>query len=322
MGGTGLTRRRLLGVLGGAGATALGAGAVSNAMANDGWSVVETPTGNALYDAAYAGSTPYAVGGSGVLLRRDGQSWTTVVSDGTGRNKTLRACAVTTADDRLWFCGASGTLGYLDVASGTTTDLSKPVEEGNTFYDVAVEGAAGEERVYLATSGGDVVVGHQNTGSWTWTEYDTGGGYTVTALDFHDARRGHAVTNGSAVYETTDGGQTWTRVGIEDAQVPLKAVVSQPNRVYVGGGSGRVYRLDCTCDLWTPFKPGSDTVSALERYGGELLGAGGSGHLVERTETGYVMYESPTGNHLNGVALGRDGGPDVAVGDGGVLLER
>ncbi|QLC34179.1 hypothetical protein EFA46_008165 [Halarchaeum sp. CBA1220] len=71
MGGSGLTRWRLLGALGGAGAVVLGAGAMSSAVANDGWRAVETPTGGALYDAAYASDGPYAVGSGGTVRRRD-----------------------------------------------------------------------------------------------------------------------------------------------------------------------------------------------------------------------------------------------------------
>lgn len=322
MGGTGLTRRRMLGALGGAGAAALGGFAVTNATANSDWTVVGSPTGNSIYDVAYAGSKPYAVGSSGSMFARSNGSWSTVTSSAGGRNKDLKACAATDDGERVWYCGTSGTVGYLDRTTGGTVDHSNPVGDGNTFYDVAVSGSAGNSYVFLTSSSGTVVVGNHESQSVSWASYDTGSGSTVTATDFYDKSNGYAVTNASTVYRTSNGGQYWKRVGIPNSQVPLKAVVAGPNHVYVGGGSGRLYRLDCTCSLWTPFKPGAATVSALDRYEKSMLGAGSSGHVVERTHSGYRMYGTPTGNHLYGVAVGRGGGPDVAVGDSGTIVER
>ncbi|GAD53186.1 hypotheical protein [Halarchaeum acidiphilum MH1-52-1] len=322
MGQTILTRRRLLGALGGAGAAALGVAATTGASANDRWGAVVSPTGESLHDVSHTSGTAYAVGSSGRVLRRVAGEWSVSTEKGAGRSKTLSACAPTDDGDRLWFCGASGTVGFLDVESGNVTSHAKPVGAGDGFTDIAVFGGVGAERVYLAASDGTVVIGRHGSGKLQWETRDTGGGYTITGVDFHTRERGHAVTNGSAVYRTTDAGATWDRIGIADAQVPLKAVVSGAQHVYAAGGSGRVFRLDCTCGRWTPFKPGNETVSALVQRDGRLLGAGGSGSVVERTDTGYTLYGTGTGNHLNGAAIGGDYGPDIVVGDGGAILER
>lgn len=322
MGGTVLTRRRVLGALGGAGAAALGVAATSGVSADDEWHAVGSPTGNALNDVTHTAGMAYAVGSSGLVLRRVAGEWTIHTDEGAGRSKTLSACDATDGGGRLWFCGSSGTVGALDVESGEITSHAKPVGAGNGFTDIAVSGSVGGERVSLASSSGTVVIGHYGKKGMSWTEHDTGSGYTVTGVDFHTRKRGHAVTNGSAVYRTTDAGATWERIGIEDAQVPLKAVVSGAQHVYAAGGSGRVFRLDCRCQRWTPFKSGSVTISSFEQTGDRLLGAGGSGEVVERSDTGYTLYGTATGNHLNGVAIGEEYEPDVVVGDGGAILER
>ncbi|GGM73410.1 photosystem II stability/assembly factor-like uncharacterized protein [Halarchaeum rubridurum] len=322
MGGTALTRRRVLGALGGVGAAALGVAATTGASADDEWNAVGSPTGNAINDVTHTSGMAHAVGSSGLVLRRVAGEWSIHTDEGAGRSKTLEACDTTRGGDRLWFCGASGTVGALDVESGEVTSHSKPIEAGNGFTDVAVAGSVGGERVYLASSSGTVVVGHHGKKGMTWTKRDTGASDTVTAVDFHTRERGHAVTNGSAVYRTTDGGATWEWVGIEDAQVPLKDVSSGARHVYVAGGAGRVFRLDCRCRRWTPFKAGSVTISAFERTADRLLGAGGSGNVVEPSDTGYTLYGTATGNHLNGVAIGEEYEPDVVVGDSGAILER
>ncbi|GAA0659126.1 WD40/YVTN/BNR-like repeat-containing protein [Salarchaeum japonicum] len=311
------SRRNVLAGMATAGVAAAGIGALSET--GSAWSSVSSPTGSSLHDAAYTSAGAYAVGGSGTVLRRDGGEWSVARSDGAGRGKSLYACAASDDGDRLWVAGSSGSVGALDVASGAMTDFSKPVNQGDSFRDVAVAGSAGDERVYLAKTSGTVVGGEASGESASWTATDTGSGYAVTGVDVRSRDAGHVVTSGSSVYETTDGGATWRTVGLEKAAVPLYDVVSGREETFVAGANGQVFRLDCDCMRWTPESAGSKEVSAFERAGDEFLGAGGAGTLVERADAGWTQYGSETGNHLNGVALGS---PTVVVGDSGTILER
>lgn len=317
-----MSRRSLLATGAIAGATALGVGGVASATANSEWVEVDSPTGNALYDTVFAAGESYAVGSGGNVLRRGSDGWTIVVADGvTGDNKTLHACDTTNDGKYLWMCGSSGRVGYYDLETGTMQGYTSPVNNGTTYNDVVAWGRSGKERVYLATSSGRVVVGtRDSSGAMQWHATDTGGGYTVNGIDFYERKKGHAVTNGEAVYATKDGGETWDHVGIEFAQVPLNDVVSRPDHVYVVGGSGQLYRGDRHCTRWTPFSPGSKELSAIvHNDDGEWLGCGGSGRALRKQWAGWGEYQTPVGLHLNGCTLGS---PDVVVGDSGTILER
>lgn len=316
-----ISRRSFLATGALASATALGVGGASLAAAASDWVEVSSPTGQALYDADYAKDVAWAVGSSGNLLKRGSDGWTIVDGDGpTNNNKTLYACDATNDGKHLWLCGSSGRVAYYDIADDTMRDHTKPVNNGTTYTDVVAWGRAGKERVYLATSSGRVVVGtRDSSGDMQWTVTDTGSGYTVTGLDFHERKKGHAVTSGQDVYETTDGGDTWTKVGHDAAQVPFYDVVSQSDHVFVVGGNGQVFRRDCTCGVWTPFSAGSKDLSAMEYTDEGYLGCGGSGRALKRTPSNWEEYKTPVGNHLNGCTLGK---VDVIVGDSGVILER
>ncbi|GGL59691.1 WD40/YVTN/BNR-like repeat-containing protein [Halocalculus aciditolerans] len=322
---TPLSRRRFLAGTATVGAATVGA-AAATAADSGGWASVSSPTGNALYDVVYADGRPWAVGSSGNLLERVDGSWRVASEHFAKKDKTLHAAATTDDETRVWAAGASGMVGSYDVDTGESVSEKKPVGNGNTFTDVVVVGDAGSERVFLAGPSGRVVVGeHDAAGELTWSLYRTGGGYAVNGLDFRSRDVGYAVTDGSTVFKTTDGGQSWKAIGIPNAQVPLFDVVARDESVYVSAGSGRFYRLDCACNLWTPFKTGSEQVSALTYRGDRFLGVGGSGRAYRKTNTGWTSVETPTGNRLNGVVPGeRDdpARPSVAVGDSGTILEQ
>jgi hypothetical protein len=90
--------------------------------------------------------------------------------------------------------------------------------------------------------------------------------------------------------------------------------------VLVAGGSGRVYRLDCDCDLWTPVDGGDRAVHAPDRDGSDVLTPGASGCIYERTPDGWDVLGTPMTADLYGAAFGES--VDVAVGASGTILER
>ena len=95
MGSGRFTRR---GALETAGVAVLGGvlGMASSAVAEQGWTRVESPTGKSLTGVEFTDAGPYASGGSGVIIHRTGGGWETVVEDGpTGQSKTLNGAAVT-----------------------------------------------------------------------------------------------------------------------------------------------------------------------------------------------------------------------------------
>jgi photosystem II stability/assembly factor-like uncharacterized protein len=315
------TRRGLL-----AGATAIGGLAVTGlgldvVRGDHTWIERESPTGSTLYGAAAAGDALFAVGGDGVLERTD-LGWQFVDGDGlVGSNTTLRSVAPTDDGAGLWVVGTEGTVGVYDRDEATVDlfDLADRLGLDRTLSDVTVAGPLGDERVVAGTTDGDVVVGTEGLAGRQWTTVPTGGGQTVTDVDLHSESTGHAVGRGGSVFRTTDGGDSWTRVGVPEFDTVLYDVVSGPDRVYVAAENGRLFRRDCTCGLWTPVKAGAKGVRALTASADGLLGAGENSRAFEFVDGEWTSHDTSAGTTLLGVARGS---VDVAVGSGGRIVER
>lgn len=308
----------------------------SSAVAKQSWVRVESPTGKSLTGVEYTSNGAYASGGSGVIVHRTGSGWETVVSDGpTGQSKTLNGAGVTDDAERYWVVGSSGVIGEYDPASGTLYDHSKPLGSGANFTCISVVGKVDNEKLYVGKASGEVFVGSRTSdGGFDWVRTDTGSGYTVEASDFTFGRNeGYVSTSGSGVYRTTDGGSSWTRVGIADGQTSYTAILadeeSTPDHVFVGGGNGKIWRLDCDCGYWTPTKADSKRVYALEanNKGQRFLGAGGSGRVYRPADptdgAGWKVTNTATGNALLAAAPADTGNEvDIAVGKSGTIMEQ
>jgi photosystem II stability/assembly factor-like uncharacterized protein len=156
-----------------------------------------------------------------------------------------------------------------------------------------------------------------------------GSGSNVPAIDFRgsDTSVGHSVDTSSNAFETTDGGETWTDIGIPESQVPIHDVISYTRdgerRVYAAGGDGKICRLDCLCRLWTPTDVGSQALRCVTRSGDDELVCGDSGAVFEVTGAeGRERLDVPVSSALYEGVYGGDAGPDVVVGTDGVILER
>jgi hypothetical protein len=317
------TRRGLLAGAGAVGALAVTGLGLEVVRGDHDWTERESPSGSTLYDAANADGDLFAVGGDGLLERTDA-GWQLVDGDGLlGSNRGLRAAAPTDDGAGLWLAGTEGTVAVYDLVNETldVIDLGDLLGLGRTLYDVSVTGPLGDERVYASTTDGDVVVGMQTFFGRMWNTVPTGGSQTLTAIDFHEASTGHAVGRGGNVFRTTDGGESWTQVGIPGFDAVLYDVVSGPDRVYVSAENGRLFRLDCTCDLWTPVKAGAKGIRGLARGDGEgdLLGAGENSRAFEFVDDEWVAHDTAAGATLHGAARGP---VDVLVGSGGRIVER
>ncbi|WP_188877221.1 WD40/YVTN/BNR-like repeat-containing protein [Halarchaeum nitratireducens] len=312
-----ITRRTILQATGAALAGLSAAGAAS--ARDTPWTVAETPTDRTLYDVAYTDAGAHAVGGAGTLLSRTATGWQRVLDGGpTGNGNALYGADVTDDGKRLWFVGASGAIGEYDVTTGSLRDHSAPMDVTNNFNDVAVTGDAGAANVYVAGDSGKLYYSFENGESETWEYVTPASGSNINAVDFHGDRRGHIVDGNKTVLHTRDG-ETWTKIGLADANVNFYGVDSDgPDDVHVSGGGGMVFHWDGA--EWTPSDTGDADLRDVEvSAGGAGLTVGGGGALYDLTDGTWRQQSTPTGANLKAVTRGPT---DIAVGAGGLVVER
>jgi hypothetical protein len=293
------------------------------------WREVETDFDIDLFGVVQTVEGPYAVGGSGTLVADRGDGWEIVFDDGPAtREAQLRAADVTSDGRRVWMVGTSGVVACYDVEQRRKFDYSYPEEMTSTWEAIAVTGPKGEEKVLAANGSGEVLpfVVDGFDVSWGRLRKPADKGANVAALAATPDGVGFAIdTSGNAFRTSSADG--WERIGVLDSQLKLHDVWAGENqRVYVSAGDGCVYRYDDSAGDWTPIGV-TDGVALrsidVEIYDdvGEMVVIGGDGSLYQRLgDERWVRLPSPTNSALMGLSVGGD--LDVAVGKGGMVLER
>ncbi|WP_339104136.1 hypothetical protein [Haloterrigena salinisoli] len=275
---------------------------------------------------------------------------------------TLRSIAATDDGCRLWFAGDSGALGFYDVADGYLSDYSAPMEKTSTWEAIAVSGQTGSERVRIANGSGEVLDCVVEDGCPVWGEVvEPGGGSTIPGLTagpdgFYavdtsggayrepaDPADGAAATDDSAERDPRDGEPAdteptdtepdeWERIGVRNAQVDFQDVWAGDESVFIAGADGIAYRYDPHCENWTPLHVGQGALQAIRSLGTDAVAVATGGRIYERDASiRWTALDAPTEQSLLGLALARSSADtdglatvpvDVAVGAGGVVLER
>lgn len=287
------------------------------------WSAAESPTTKSLFGVVQTANGPYAVGTGGNVLTRNDGAWHFAIQDGPAtRKNTLTDVAVTDDGKRIWFAGSSGALGAYDVTVGKKYDYSAPMEKTSTWEAIAVTGKRGSEELRVANGSGEVLtVTTDENGCPQWGEVvKPGSGSTVPALDYGGGNFYAVDTSGNAFVEREKG---WKDIGVRNAQVNFFDVYATEKTVLIAGGGGRIYRYDSVCKNWTPVSAGEVALHAIagtDGADGTVTTVGAGGHVYERGgKRGWVESETPVEDNLNSVTLGET---DVAVGAGGVIVER
>ncbi|MFC5970985.1 hypothetical protein ACFPYI_06525 [Halomarina salina] len=289
------------------------------------WERASVPVSGTLYDVSDSANGPVVVGAGGVVLGRNSEGWGVVVEDGpAARGRTLYTVAATADGKRVWFAGAGGALGSLDLTTGERSDRSRPNGLEGALVALCVAGPRGEEKLLVGDQSGNVVPGSVGEDDVDWDRATTPTGGTALAALAADGPLGYGVDGDGDVWRTTADG--WERIGIDDADGTLTSVAAREGRLLVGGSNGRVYACD---DHWVPFDVGGGTVRSVDHRAdggaggddaeGELL-AGGDGALLSVGRDGdWTTVDVDGDAAIRGVALTD---PAVAVGSGGFLLER
>ncbi|USZ67486.1 hypothetical protein NGM10_12200 [Halorussus salilacus] len=286
------------------------------------WTAVETPTDADLFDAVLADDRAFAVGDDGVVLTASGEGWRVVLEDGPGANEEALWGADATDDGRaVWAAGDGGALARLDAETGRHVDHSAPRGITDNWTDVAVGGEGGDEAVLLANGSGEVLRGRYREGEVAWdapTKPGSGSSIAAVALE---GGAGFVCDTNDDVFETTDGGESFRRIGIDDVDGTLTDLaVTDSGDPAASGDDGVVYRSDA--GNWTPVRVDDDAILALAFRDGRGVACGDEGVVYESAggATDWERIATPATGTLRGIAIGAQRA--VAVGDDGLAVER
>ncbi|WP_440770855.1 hypothetical protein [Natronorubrum sp. DTA28] len=296
------------------------------------WHAVDAPTDSTLRDAVVSSSGGYAVGDGGTVLA-DGESdenggngdengWRVLLEDGpaAGAND-LRGVDATSDGGAVWVAGDSGSLGRIDAETGRHVDYTAPEDITDNWLGVAVAGESGDETVLLINGSGAVLRGRYRDDALEWTGPEKpGSGSSLSGVALLENGVGYCCDTNDGVFETTDGGESFERVGLEGADGTLTDVATTgEGECLVAADDGVVHRYDGP--TWTPERVADQALSGITRHD-ERVAVCTDGAVSERDgPTGdWERFDVDASGPLLSVSI--DGDRGVAVGESGALLER
>ena len=299
------------------------------------WTQAESPTAETLHDVGYALDGAYAVGEDGVLLQRDAGQWRVITDVGPDGNSDDHSGLDATDDgERVWFVGASGTIGEYDVTTGIVSspegpdDYSAPDDYTGNFRAVAATGDGGEATVVVTDDSGIVHYSFDNGDSWDYVT--PGSGSTIPAVDLYDERAGHVGDTNQSVMATETVGE-WSKIGIDNVDENFYGIASNGSEnVWVCGNRGKVFDYD---GEWNRTTLGEVVLRSIDVASDRSQGlTAGSGGRVFRLGGAWTEEATPTSERLRGVVRGDPDAlsfqpavsdvPDIAVGKNGTIIEN
>ncbi|NUB89676.1 hypothetical protein HT576_01325 [Haloterrigena sp. SYSU A121-1] len=298
------------------------------------WHAVEAPTDATLRDVAVAAaddtaesSAAYAVGDGGIVLADDGDEWAAVLEDGPAAGgNDLRGVDATTDGEAVWVAGDSGAVGRIDAETGRHTDFTAPEEITDNWLGVAVGGASGAETVLLINGSGAMLRGTYGADGdgraleWTGPE-KPGSGSSLSGVAFADDAVGYCCDTNDGVFETTDGGESFDRVGLEGADGTLTDVATAGrDDCLASADDGVVHRYDGP--TWTPERVADDALTGVARREERAMACAADGAVHERAggAAGWKRTDTDAAGALLAVSLGAVRA--VAVGEEGTIVAR
>ncbi|SER21308.1 WD40/YVTN/BNR-like repeat-containing protein [Natrinema salaciae] len=295
------------------------------------WRVVDVPTEATLRGVcATARGAVYAVGEDGVVLTaaplagRDAGEWSITLEDGpAAAGEDLLAVDATDDGDAVWVAGDSGAVGRIDAETGRHTDYTAPADVTDNWLGVAVGGAGGDETILLINGSGAVLRGRYRDGDCSWDDpVKPGDGSSLSGIALADASVGYCCDTNDGVFETTDGGESFDRVGLGGASGTLESLATLGRGdCLVSADDGVVHRYGGS--TWTPERVGEEAICGLARREGETIACDADGAIYERTDAaGWKQVETRAPESLIDVSVAPDGARAVAVGEDGTVVER
>ncbi|WP_227356781.1 sialidase family protein [Haladaptatus salinisoli] len=288
------------------------------------WTTADVPTDATLFDAGVTDAGAHAVGEGGVVLARATErEWRVALPDGPGAEANdLRGVDATTDGSAVWFAGDGGALGRLNPETGRHADHSAPSGVTDNWADVAVAGSDGDETILLVNGSGQVLRGRRRDGDVAWdAPVKPGSGSSLCAAALVDTSVGYLCDTNDCVFETTDGGESFRRVGVESADGTFTDVAATARGDCAAtADDGVLHRYDD--GNWTPVRLGDEALRALALDDGRAVACADSGVVYERAgaTADWERVPTPATGALRGVALGARRA--VAVGEGGTVVAR
>ncbi|SIQ81248.1 hypothetical protein SAMN05421858_0483 [Haladaptatus litoreus] len=291
------------------------------------WTTAETPTEDTLFDAVVTKSGAYAVGEDGVVLacgETTDSEWQVRLSDGPGADgRTLRGADTTEGGESVWFAGDGGSLGRLDTEMGRHVDYSAPSGITDNWTDIAVSGTSDSTTILLVNGSGQVLRGKYRDGDLAWDDpTKPGSGSSLCAVTLVDGSVGYCCDTNDSVFETTDGGESFRKIGVDGVDGTFTAIsATAQGDCAVTTDDGVLHRY--ADGNWTPERLGEGELRALALGRDFSVVCGEGGIIYERAgEDSTTDWERivTSADELRGAAVSSNRG--VAVGDGGSMVER
>ena len=217
--------------------------------------------------------------------------------------KTLRAIDSTPDGDHVWVCGGNGVVGMYDVVNRELRDYSKPNGMTSTWVAVTVSGASGSEHVQLGNSSGQFLAGDQSNCSMTWGSSSKPSG-------------------GNSIHGLDSHGKSEARlVGSSGQAYDTNDGGSTWTQIGIGSTGNTIYGVGSVSDTsasagdssgniheydgssWTATSVGSNAINDIVRDGSGGLAVGNGGLIVERTDGSWSDINPGTSTNLEGSAL-------------------
>lgn len=282
------------------------------------WKQVEIPFSSTLHDVTRYKDRVYAVGDSGTVLQQADGKWSKLVDSGpTGNANVLCSVGTTDKGERIWFAGASGSLGYFDVKSEEMKDFSNPEGQGDRWNDIIVTGEAGSEVIRVADTNGEIAtlrISKTKTESTDLVKPKSAG-QSITGLSRDSEGDLYAVNTTGKLFMSSDG-KNWSATDLVDTD--FVDVTTKDGLAYTATSSGFGYIYDPAKDEVDKFDPDISTIHAITSDDHVTI-SGTNGKIADLIDGKWRCVETPASTDLYSICVGTE---DVAVGSGGIVIKR